>query len=95
MGLVEAQRISVERKDGIEIAFQEGDGTDAFIDNLLVKEKSLDVADQLLLARTKTGRSEASVEAEKPTFANAGIVPETHYSNFQLVKKVCPIMKGN
>jgi hypothetical protein len=77
------------------MAYREVDGTDEYIDNLLVKEKSLDIADQLHLARTKTGRSEASEEAEKPSFATAGIVPETQYSNFQLIKKVCPIMKGN
>lgn len=70
------------------MAIAEGDAQEEALDNL-VREKSLDDVDQLLLVKTKTGRSIASVEAERPGFASAGRVQETQYSNFQVVKKVC------
>jgi hypothetical protein len=87
-GLVEAQRISTERKEGIEMAITEGDQEEEALDKL-VQGNSLDDVDQLALIKTKTGRSVASIETEQPGFASAGRVPETYYSNFQLVKKVC------
>jgi hypothetical protein len=82
-GLVEAQRISADKKEGIEKAIAEAD------DELeeLAKVKSMESADEPLgLARTKTGRSVASMEAEK--FALAGKDLETKYSNIQLIAKV-------
>jgi hypothetical protein len=87
LGLVEAQRISAERKEGIELAILEGEEAEEEIDKL-VGEKNLENDDQVQLVRTKTGRSVASVEGEKLGFEYAGIVPETQYSNIQLVKKV-------
>lgn len=69
------------------MAIAEGEEGEEAIDKL-VREKSMDSADQLQLSKTKTGRSIASIEAERPGFASAGIVPETHYSNTELVKKV-------
>jgi ATP-binding cassette subfamily B (MDR/TAP) protein 1 len=84
-GLVEAQRISSEKKDGIEKAFAEADEEM----EELAKAKSLEGAsdaDGLFLTKTKTGRSVASVEAEK--FTSAGLDLTTKYSNFQLLKKV-------
>lgn len=90
-GLVEAQRISTEHKEGIEKAIAEGEEEEAAIDEL-VKQKSFGDGDEipLGLARTKTGRSVASVEAERLSFASAGIMQQTQYSNLQLVKKVGP-----
>jgi ATP-binding cassette, subfamily B (MDR/TAP), member 1 len=87
-GLVEAQRISADRKEGIEMGIAEVDLEEEALDEL-VREKSLHDADQLLLVKTKTGRSVASLETERQGFASAGRVQETYYSNFQLVKKVC------
>jgi len=87
-GLVEAQRISAERKEGIEMAIAESDPGEEALDRL-VGGKSLNDADQLALVKTKTGRSVASIEAEQPGFASAGMVQQTDYSNFQLIKKVC------
>jgi ATP-binding cassette, subfamily B (MDR/TAP), member 1 len=89
-GLVDAQRISTERKEGIEMAIAEGEEEEAAIDEL-VRQRTLDNGDEipLGLARTKTGRSVASVEAERLNFSSAGITQQTHYSNFQLIKKVC------
>ena len=88
-GLVEAQRISADRKDGVEMAIAEGrDQEEEEIDDM-VKVKSLDSADDqpLGLQRTKTGRSVTSIEGEK-MFTEAGVMPQTKYSNFQLMKKV-------
>jgi ATP-binding cassette subfamily B (MDR/TAP) protein 1 len=89
-GLVEAQKISAERKEGIEKAIAQGEAEEEFIDKL-VKLKSVDTADQLQLSKTRTGRSVTSTEAEKLEFASAGIVPQTQYSNIQLIKKVLPL----
>jgi len=71
----------------------EADPAEEVLDKL-VREKSLDDADQLLLVKTKMGRSVASVEAEQLGFASAGRVQEMSYSNFQLIKKVyCMMME--
>jgi hypothetical protein len=89
-GLVEAQRIFTDRKEGVEPGIQEAEETEEALDQL-VREKSSDPADQmpLGLARTKTGQSAASIEADKSqNFTSAGMIQETRYSNFQLVKKV-------
>ena len=87
-GLVEAQRISAERKGGIEMAIAEGDDGEKRIDEM-VKTKSLEGADDqpLGLQRTKTGRSVTSIEGDK-IFTEAGIVTQTKYSNFQLITRV-------
>jgi ATP-binding cassette, subfamily B (MDR/TAP), member 1 len=87
-GLVEAQRISTDRKEGIEAAIAEGEEEEEALDEM-VRTKSVGSADEtpLGLARTKTGRSVASLEAEKG-WTSAGTVPEKTYSNFTLVKKV-------
>ena len=53
-GLVEAQRISAERKEGIEMGITEGDLEEEALDKL-VQEKSLDDADQLHLSRLRLG----------------------------------------
>jgi hypothetical protein len=88
-GLVEAQQISAEQKEGIEKAIAEGEEGEEAIDKL-VRQKSPDDADSvpLGLMRSKSARSIASVEAERPGFASAGILQETHYSNYQLLRKV-------
>jgi len=94
-GLVEAQRISSERKEGIEMAIAEGEEQEEELDQMLEREKSLEDADSIPLGlqRTKTGRSVSSVEAERMGFASAGMMPQTKYSNPQLVKRVCaPLM---
>jgi ATP-binding cassette subfamily B (MDR/TAP) protein 1 len=90
-GLVEAQRISSERKEGIEKAIAEGEEEEAELDQMLEREKSLEHADSIPLGlqRTKTGRSVTSVEAERAGFTSAGDMPKTKYSNPQLVKRVC------
>lgn len=87
-GLVEAQRISAERKEGIETAIAEGDEEEQEIDDM-VKIKSMESADnqQLGLQRTKTGRSVTSIDGEK-MFTEAGVVPQIKYSNFQLITRV-------
>ena len=89
-GLVEAQRISAERKEGIEMAIAEGEDQEQEIDDM-VKVRSQESADNqpLGLQRTKTGRSITSVEGEK-MFSEAGMMPEIKYSNFQLVSRVIP-----
>lgn len=88
-GLVEAQRISTEQKEGIEKAIAEDGESENDIDEL-VRVKTKDSADHsaIALQRTKTGRSIASVEGEKPDFMDAGIVRPTRYSNIELVRKV-------
>lgn len=90
-GLVEAQRISAERKEGIEMAIAEGEEEEEELDRILSREKSPERADSLPLGlqRTKTGRSLASLEGERPEFTSAGMMPQTKYSNPQLVKRVC------
>jgi ATP-binding cassette, subfamily B (MDR/TAP), member 1 len=87
-GLVEAQRISAERKEGIEKAIAEGEEQEEAIDDM-VRIRSMESADEASfgLTKTRTGRSVASMEAEKKGFASAGTIPETSYSNFQLIKK--------
>ena len=89
-GLVEAQKISAERKEGIEKAIAEGEEAEEVLDQQLARGRSHDDTDSipLGLSRTKTGRSVSSVEGERSTFASAGIMPEIRYSNFQLIKKV-------
>jgi len=89
-GLVEAQRISSERKEGIEKAIAEGDEQEE-LDQILEREKSLEAVDSMPLGlqRTKTGRSVSSLEAERAGYTSAGMMPQTKYSNFQLVRRVC------
>lgn len=87
-GLVEAQQISADRKGGIEMAIAEGEDGEQQIDEM-VRMKSIGSADDqpLGLQRTKTGRSVTSIEGEK-LFTEAGVMLQTQYGNFQLVKKV-------
>ena len=89
-GLVEAQRISAERKEGIELAIAEGEDQEDEIDQM-VRIKSIESNDDqpLGLQKTKSGRSITSIEGDK-VFTEAGLVPQTQYTNFQLVKKVIP-----
>jgi len=89
-GLVEAQRISSERKEGIEMAIAEGEEQEEEFDQILEREKSLEHADSIPLGlqRTKTGRSVTSLEAERTGFTSAGMMPQTKYSNPLLIKKV-------
>ena len=72
------------------MAIAEGDDEEKEIDDM-VKIKSLESADDqpLGLQRTKTGRSVTSIEGDK-MFTEAGIVPQTKYSNFQLISRVIP-----
>jgi ATP-binding cassette, subfamily B (MDR/TAP), member 1 len=76
-GLVEAQRISADRKDGIEKAIAEGEEEEEQIDEM-VRMKSIGSADDqpLGLQRTKTGRSVTSIEGEN-MFTEAGVMPQT------------------
>jgi ATP-binding cassette subfamily B (MDR/TAP) protein 1 len=87
-GLVEAQRISTEH---IETETEGGskDEEEKAI-NDLVHVKSAEGAEMPLgLSRTKTGRSAASVEIEgEKDFTQAGIVKETRYSNYQIIRRV-------
>lgn len=87
-GLVEAQRISADRKEGIEMAIAEGEDGEEQIDDM-VKMKSIGSADEqpLGLQRTKTGRSVTSIDGDN-MFTEAGVMPQTQYGNFQLLKKV-------
>ena len=89
-GLVEAQRISAERKEGIELAIAEGEDREDEIDQM-VRIKSIESNDDqpLGLQKTRTGRSITSIEGDK-VFTEAGLMPQTKYTNFQLVKKVIP-----
>ena len=89
-GLVEAQRISAERKEGIELAIAEGEDQEDEIDQM-VRIKSIESNDDqpLGLQKTKSGRSITSIEGDK-VFTEAGLMPQTQYTNFQLVKKVIP-----
>jgi len=89
-GLVTAQRISSERKDGIAVALEADDVQEDAFDGL-VRAKSMDsssAAGEMGLVKTKTGRSVGSIEAERPGFESAGMMPQTMYSNIQLVRKV-------
>ena len=87
-GLVEAQRISAEQKEGIEKAIAEGEDYENDIDDM-VRVKTKDSVDLpgIELQRTKTGRSIASIEGDKLSFMDAGIVQPTQYSNMELVRK--------
>ena len=86
-GLVEAQRISAERKEGIEKGIQEAEEAEEAIDDL-VRVKSAESGEMPLgLQKTRTGRSMTSIDVEKSISA-AGVMPQTDYSNIQLVKKV-------
>lgn len=101
-GLVEAQRISAERKEGIEMAIAEGEEEEEEVNRILSSEKGHERTDSLPLGlqRTKTGRSVSSLEGERTEFISAGMMPQTKYSNPQLVKRVCscfrnrPLMAG-
>jgi hypothetical protein len=86
-GLVEAQRITTDITDVTDGKIEEVE--EAI--NEVVKVKSADSADiPLGLSRTKTGRSAASIEMEKgKEFTEAGVVEETQYSNYQLIRRVC------
>jgi len=90
-GLVEAQRISAERKEGIEMAIAEGEEQEEELDQMLSRDRSLERTDSLPLGlqRTKTSRSVTSLEGDRSGFASAGMMPQTKYSNPQLVRKVC------
>jgi ATP-binding cassette, subfamily B (MDR/TAP), member 1 len=86
-GLVEAQRISAEQVKGIEKAVAEGEEEEEEI-NQMYKIKSLDSNEMPLgLSRTKTGKSITSIADDKD-FTSAGLMPQTQYSNYQLLKKV-------
>lgn len=88
-GLVEAQRITTDITDATDGKLEEVE--EAI--NEVVKVKSADSADVPLgLSRTKTGRSAASIEMEKgKEFTEAGIVEQTQYSNYQLIRRVCSL----
>jgi len=85
-GLVEAQRISSEKKDGIASTAMDDEEEDALDE--IVRHKTRESDPDLEMMRTKTGRSVGSIEAERPGFESAGLMPQTKYSNFQLIKKV-------
>jgi ATP-binding cassette, subfamily B (MDR/TAP), member 1 len=84
-GLVEAQRISSETVEGIGAA-STWDEDEEELDEI-IRHKT-DEEPELGITRTKTGRSIGSIEAERPGFESAGLMPQTKYSNFQLIKKV-------
>jgi len=89
-GLVDAQRISSEKKDGIAAAVEEADEQEGALDEL-VRAKSVDsssAAGEMGLVKTKTGRSVGSIEAERPGFESAGMMPQIKYSNTQLIRRV-------
>lgn len=93
-GLVEAQRISAQQKEGIEKAIAEGEDQEAEIDELY-KIKSIDSNEMPLgLSKTKTGRSISSMTGDKD-FTSAGLVPETQYSNIELFRKVRLVFRGD
>lgn len=87
-GLVEAQRISTETVEGIGAA-STWDEEEEELDEI-VRHRTAEEDPDLGIARTKTGRSVGSIEAERPGFESAGLMPQTKYSNYQLVKKVPP-----
>jgi len=88
-GLVEAQRISVDRKEEIEHTITEEDPQEEAIDEMVrvTSAKSLEEDGELALTRPKTGKSDKVIEADTG-FTGAGAVPQTRYSNFQLIRKV-------
>ena len=89
-GLVEAQRISADAKEGTEKGIAEAEEEEDALDQLVRGKSGQQTGDEvpLGLQRTKTGRSIGSIEGEKSDFQSAGIVKETKYSNFQLFRKV-------
>jgi ABC-type multidrug transport system ATPase subunit len=93
-GLVEAQTISTERIGAIEREIAEGDVEEEAIDEV-VRVTSLQSSDEgVPLEKVKTLRTVTSDEAVKG-FITAGTVPETNYSNFELLKKVIRDVMAN
>jgi hypothetical protein len=92
-GLVEAQRISSEKVEGVAAA-STWDEDEEELDEI-VRHKTTEEEPGLEVSRTKTGRSVGSIEAERPGFESAGLMPQTKYSNFQLVKKVYTPLFGS
>ena len=91
-GLVEAQRISTERKAvevGVKEEEEQAQETEEQLDELIYV-KSLEKSDSapLGLSKTKTGMSVSAMESAN--FIDAGVMPQTKYSNIQLIKKVSP-----
>jgi ATP-binding cassette, subfamily B (MDR/TAP), member 1 len=93
-GLVEAQRISAERKEGVEKGIEEAEDAEEEIDQALEQVKSKDSGEVPLgLQRTKTRGSVSSIDVEKG-LSNAGAMPQTEYSNIQLVKRVRLLLRS-